>query len=210
MKRDTYPAGPRSYFGHKAARRKARNVKFAVISCFITVNWKHVAGGQHCWWRSCTHPIGEKLGLGPRGTRLCLFIQIAGKHSVFRKRGQLLLQFCPLFKQHSITISVFLTSGRDNNSSWEFSHSGRLIFGTWHALKYGFTYIHPSPKAIPHSPGDVIHSTFEEMWLTLLQSELCLCTVTPHPHYYYITVSMDINFGNIWKCSPTHTKSKFS
>lgn len=35
-------------FGHKAARHKARNVKLAVISCFITVKWKHVASGQHC------------------------------------------------------------------------------------------------------------------------------------------------------------------
>lgn len=35
-------------FGYNAARHKARNVKFAVISCFIIVNWKHVVGGQLC------------------------------------------------------------------------------------------------------------------------------------------------------------------
>lgn len=88
-------------FGLKAAVPKARNLKLAVISSFITVNWKHVrldsaADGTP------TDPFGEKLSLGLRGSRLCLFIQIAGKHSVFRKRRQLLLQFCPLFEQHSI------------------------------------------------------------------------------------------------------------
>lgn len=88
-------------FGPKAAVPKARNLKLAVISFFIAVNWKHVrldsaADGTP------TNPFGEKLSLGPRGSRLCLFIQIAGKHSVFRKRRQLVLQFCPLFEQHSI------------------------------------------------------------------------------------------------------------
>lgn len=58
----------------------------------------------------CTHAIGEKRSLGPRGTRLSLFIQIAGKHSVFRKIRQLLLHLCPLVLQYSPSFFVFLTS----------------------------------------------------------------------------------------------------
>lgn len=68
-----------------------------------------------------------------------------------------------LFFSSIPSFSVFLTSGREHSSSWEFSHSVRLICGTWHPLNYGFTYIHPSPKAILHCSGDVIHSTFKEM-----------------------------------------------
>lgn len=130
---------------HKAARHEASNVKFAVISCFITVNWKHVAGRLRCWWRSCTHPIGVKLSLGPRGTRLFLFIQIAGKHSVFSKRRQLLLHFCPLFLRRSIILHFPQLCQRVR---FLLGHSGRQIFGIWHLLCYVFTYIQPCPKAI--------------------------------------------------------------
>lgn len=80
-----------------------------VISCFITDNWKHVCARRRLWWCRSSQPIAGKLNAGPKGTRLCLFIHIAGKHSVFRNRRQLLLQFCPrffgvFFKRHS-TIS---------------------------------------------------------------------------------------------------------
>lgn len=101
---------------------------------------------------------------------------------------------------------VFLTSEKEHNASWEFSYSGRQIFGTWHPLNYGFTYIHPSPKSNPSTFRDVIYSTFRKCDSLCCKVNCVLCAVTPHPHYYYITVSMDIHFGNIWQCSNAHEK----
>ena len=136
--------------GPKVAVPKGRNLKLAVISSFITVNWKHVrldgvADG------TSTIPFGEKLSLGLGGSRVCLFIQIAGKHSVFRKRRQLLLQFCPLFEQHSIIPHL--------SRRIEFLPTFKFFSDSWHPLSKGFTYIHLFPKATPQP--HTIHSIFE-------------------------------------------------
>lgn len=106
-----------------------------------------------------------------------------------------------LFSSSIPSFSVFVTSGTEQNSFLPPNS-----FGTLHPLSYEFTYIHLSPKAILHPWRDVIHSVFKEIRFTLLQTQLCSCAVTPHPHYNYITVSMDIHFGNIWKCSAAHKK----
>lgn len=72
----------------------------------------------------------QSIQSGPQGSRLCLFIQIAGKHSVFRKRRQLLLQFCPLFVQHSIVPHL--------SKRTEFLPP---FSDTWHRFSKDFTYI---------------------------------------------------------------------
>lgn len=165
-------------FGTQSCSSQTRNVKFAVVSCFITVNWKHVAGGQHCWWRSRAHPIGAKLSLGPRGTGLRLFIQIAGKHSVFSKRRQLLLQFCPLFLSSVPSFFVFLTSAAEHRPLGNPSSLGQKF------LVLGIPSVMCSPTSTPlqeqyFTLRDMIHSAFKEMWFTVIaakwtvQSELC-------------------------------------
>ena len=53
--------------------------------------------------------------MAPGGDRQCLFIQNAGKHSVFRKRRQLLLQFCPPFLPSIPPCSVIPTSGMERS-----------------------------------------------------------------------------------------------
>lgn len=85
------------HYKHKAVRCHARNVKFAVISCFITPNWKHVAGEWRQRWLTWSITIGTRLRPGLQGAGKTL---VYSQQYTSHQRRQLLLLFHPS-DQHS-------------------------------------------------------------------------------------------------------------
>ncbi len=81
------------HYKHKAVRCHARNAKFAVISCFITPNWKHVAGEWRQRWLTWSITIGTRLRPGLQGAGKTL---VYSQQYTSHQRRQLLLLFHPL------------------------------------------------------------------------------------------------------------------
>lgn len=88
-------SGP--HYKHKAAHCHVRNVKFAVISCFITPNWKHVVGDRRQRWLTWSITIRTRLRPGlQEASEMLVYSQQYTSH----QRRQLLLPFHP-YDRHS-------------------------------------------------------------------------------------------------------------
>lgn len=149
-------------FGPRAAVPKARNSKLAVISSFITVNWKHVrldsaADGTP------KHPFGEKLSLGLRDPDCaCLFRLLESILCSVRDDScyyNSVLFLC--------SIPSFLTSRREQNSFHPFPTLGIAL------VKTSPTFL-PLSKSNPSPKHDPLNIWASEMHFSCKLNSACV------------------------------------
>lgn len=146
-------SGP--HYKHKAAHCHARNVKFAVISCFITPNQKHVVGEWLQRWLTWSITIRTRLrpGLQEVGETL-----VYSKQYTSHQRRQLLLPFHPSDQHSCVKSHVHLMHSTANSLGFFFLFfSGDLPLDIHHFISCLHFYctvlvFHASPiSAAVHS-----------------------------------------------------------